>query len=97
MESYCFNIPGWSLPFNFSDLLLFWLLRWSKLSLNSIEKMERQAPLAGPNIDPYALAQKRQMAMQRMQQNGQWQWDKNAPRVSHPVSSQPYSEGKYFS
>ncbi|KAI8563337.1 hypothetical protein RHMOL_Rhmol03G0104300 [Rhododendron molle] len=33
--------------------------------------MERQAPFAGPNIDPYALAQMHQMAMQRMQQNGQ--------------------------
>lgn len=59
--------------------------------------MEKLAPFAGQNIHPYALAQKHQMAMQRMQQNGQWQWDKNAPRVSHPVSSQPYSEGKYFS
>lgn len=77
--------------------------------------MERQAPFAGPTIDPYALAQMHQIAMQRMQQNGgmnnflgrpdsfaagqeqanfpvkaegQWQWDKNAPRVSNPVSSQ---------
>lgn len=80
-----------------------------------MEKMERQAPFAGPTIDPYALAQMHQIAMQRMQQNGgmnnfsgrpdsfaaeqeqanfpvkaegQWQWDKNAPRISNPVSSQ---------
>lgn len=85
-----------------------------------MEKMERQAPFAGPTIDPYALAQMHQIAMQRMQQNGgmnnflgrpdsfaagqeqanfpvkgegQWQWDKNAPRVSNPVSSQN-NEGK---
>ncbi|KAG5556925.1 hypothetical protein RHGRI_007233 [Rhododendron griersonianum] len=37
--------------------------------------MEKLAPFAGQNIHPYALAQKHQMAMQRMQQNGEASFD----------------------
>ncbi|GMP22146.1 hypothetical protein CsSME_00000291 [Camellia sinensis var. sinensis] len=72
--------------------------------------MERQAPYADHNVNPYAAAQMQQIALQRMQQNAGMSNFPGRPDSfisekehinmlskeghRHPMSSHPYSEGQ---
>ncbi|CAK9171113.1 unnamed protein product [Ilex paraguariensis] len=56
-----------------------------KAALNNLPGRSNSFP--AEQGDPYVTART----------GGQWQWDRDVPNVSNPMSSQPYTAGKYCS